>query len=176
MVHVRLSGRQIPETLAAIDQLWRATGGKGPINRYFLDAHLEERYQDLRRQAQIFAVFAGVAIFLACLGLVGIAVSTAERRTKEIGVRKAAGAGSGQIVALLLWQFSRPVLLANLAAWPVAFWLMQRWLSGFSFHIQLGPGVFLAASIFSLVVAILAVMGQAIMVARQKPVVALRYE
>jgi putative ABC transport system permease protein len=176
LLHVRLDGRQIPETLAAIDRLWRATGGKGPIKRYFFDAHLEERYLDLQRQAQMFGFFAAIAIFLACLGLVGIAISTAERRTKEIGVRKAAGAGSGQIVALLLWQFSRPVLWANIVAWPAAFWLMQRWLSGFSMHIELGPGIFLAASALSLVVAVLTVMGQAVIVARQKPVVALRYE
>jgi putative ABC transport system permease protein len=174
--HIKLSGSQIPETLAAIDAVWQRTGGQGAIKRYFLDVHMQERYVGLLRQAQMFALFAGVAIFLAGLGLIGIAISTADRRTKEIGVRKAAGASSGQIVALLLWQFSRPVLWANLVAWPAGFWLMQRWLSGFSFHITLGPGVFVAASAASLAIAILTVAGQAILVARRKPVLALRYE
>ena len=89
-----------------------------------------------------FTLVSGIAIFMACLGLVGIAVSTAERRTKEIGVRKAMGADVPQIVALLLWQFSQPVLWANVIAWPVAWWLMRRWLSGFAYHVDLHWWVF----------------------------------
>jgi putative ABC transport system permease protein len=85
MLHLRLDGRRIPETLAAIDRLWKSTGGEGPTDRYFLDAHMQERYVSIFRQAQMFAIFAAIAMFLACLGLFGIAVSTAERRTKEIG-------------------------------------------------------------------------------------------
>jgi putative ABC transport system permease protein len=176
LAHIRLHGRDIPETLKAIDRLWSATGGEGRINRFFLDAHMQERYLHLLRRAQLFAFFAAVAILLACLGLVGIAVGTADRRTKEIGVRKAMGATSPQVAALLLWQFSRPVLLANLIAWPVAWWAMQRWLTGFSYHVELGPAPFLVAGAFSLIVAVLTVLGQAMIVARQKPVVALRYE
>jgi putative ABC transport system permease protein len=176
LVHIRLSGAAIPETLAAIDRLWRETGGEGAIDRFFFDRHMEERYAGMMRQAQMFAVFAGVAIFLACLGLAGIAVATAERRTKEIGVRKAMGASSAQIAGLLLWQFSRPVLWASLIAWPLAWWLMQRWLSAYLFRIDLDPRLFIAVSAVTLLIAILAVGGQAIAIARRKPVAALRYE
>jgi putative ABC transport system permease protein len=176
MLHARLDGRRIPETLAAIDRLWKATGGEGPTDRYFLDAHMQERYVSIFRQAQLFAIFAAIAMFLACLGLFGIAVSTAERRTKEIGVRKAMGAGNAQIVALLLWQFAQPVLWANVLAWPLAWWLMRRWLSGFAYHVALHWWVFAAASLGALLIALATVAGQAWLTARAKPVLALRDE
>jgi putative ABC transport system permease protein len=130
----------------------------------------------MTRDANFFAGTAAIAILLACVGLFGIAVSTAERRTKEIGIRKAMGAGTGQIVALLLWQFAQPVLWANVIAWPVAWWLMRRWLSGFAYHIDLHWWVFAAASLGALAIALLTVAGQAFLTARQKPVLALRYE
>jgi putative ABC transport system permease protein len=95
---------------------------------------------------------------------------------KEIGVRKAMGAGNAQIVMLLLWQFAQPVLWANVIAWPVAWWLMRRWLSGFAYHIDLHWWVFAAASAGALAIALLTVAGQAFLTARQKPVLALRYE
>jgi putative ABC transport system permease protein len=130
----------------------------------------------MTRDANFFAGTAAIAILLACVGLFGIAVSTAERRTKEIGIRKAMGAGTGQIVALLLWQFAQPVLWANVIAWPVAWWLMRRWLSGFAYHIDLHWWVFAAASLGALAIALFTVAGQAFLTARQKPVLALRYE
>jgi putative ABC transport system permease protein len=176
LVHIKLNGRQIPETLAAINRLWTETNQLGPFNAFFLNDHMQQLYLDMTRQAQMFAMFASVAILLSCLGLIGIAVSTTERRTKEIGIRKAMGAGDAQIVALLLWQFSQPVLWANAIAWPIAWWLMRRWLSGFAYHIDLHWWVFLAASAVALLIALLTVAGQAVMVARQKPVLALRYE
>jgi putative ABC transport system permease protein len=86
------------------------------------------------------------------------------------------GAGTGQIVTLLLWQFAQPVLWANVVAWPVAWWLMRRWLSGFAYHVDLHWWVFAAASLGALAIALLTVAGQAFLTARQKPVLALRYE
>jgi putative ABC transport system permease protein len=91
-------------------------------------------------------------------------------------VRKAMGADNRQIVALLLWQFAQPVLWANVIAWPVAWWLMRRWLSGFAYHIDLHWWVFAGASLGALLIALLTVAGQAFLTARQKPVLALRYE
>jgi len=176
LIHIKLNGRRIPETLAAIDRLWTESGMHGPIDRFFVNQYLERRYRDLSRQAQFFSLFSVIAIALACLGLLGIAIATAERRTKEIGVRKAMGADDGQIVALLLWQFAQPVLWANVIAWPVAWWLMRRWLSGFAYHIDLHWWVFAGASLGALLVALLTVAGQAWAAARQKPVLALRYE
>jgi putative ABC transport system permease protein len=176
MVHVKLNGRQIPETLAAIDRIYAQSGIDAPMERIFLNDRMQALYRDVTRDAQFFAATAAIAILLACMGLVGIAVSTAERRTKEIGVRKAMGAGTPRIVVLLLWQFSLPVLAGSIIAWPVAFWLMQRWLAGFAYRIELSWWFFAAASGTALALALLTVMGQAIQAARQKPVLALRYE
>jgi putative ABC transport system permease protein len=176
LIHIKLTGGQIPETLAAIDRVWNAAGMQRPLDRFFLSDHMQQVYRETTRQAQLFSIFSGVAILLACMGLVGIAIAGAERRIKEIGVRKAMGARTWQIAALLLWQFSLPVLLANLLAWPAAFWLMQRWLAGFVYRIELQWWMFAAASGATLLLALLTVAGQAIRTARQKPVLALRYE
>ena len=115
-------------------------------------------------------------MFIACLGLFGLAADAAERRTKEIGVRKAMGASSRNIVVLLLKSFTRPVLWANLIAWPVSWWAMDRWLSGFAYRITLAPWIFLAASAAALAIATLTVAAHAVRVARAKPIGALRYE
>ena len=176
VVSIRLRGQQIPETLAAIDRLWAATNPNTPITRFFLNEHMQQLYIGLLRQAQIFAVFSGVAIFLACLGLLGLSISTAERRTKEIGVRKAMGAGSGDVTRLLLWQFAKPVLWANLIAWPIAWYAMDRWLSGFAYHVTLSPLVFVGATLLAVLVALFTVAVQSTLAARAVPATALRYE
>ena len=176
LLHVRLHGGHIPEALAAIDRSWRDTGQPGPIDKVFLDDHMQQRYLAMLRNAQMIAVCAGLAVLLACLGLLGISIATAERRTKEIGIRKAMGADNRQIVALLLWQFAQPVLWANVIAWPAAWWLMRRWLSGFAYHVDLHWWVFAAASLGALAVALATVAGQAFLTARAKPVLALRTE
>ena len=176
LVSIKLAGRDVPETLSRIDKLWRSTGNEGPIQRAFVSEHIERLYRSLERNAQLFAVFSGLAIFLACLGLVGLSLSAAQRRTKEIGIRKALGASTRQILALLLWQLSRPVLLANLIAWPIAWWLMRRWLNGFAERIPLQPWLFPAAGLIALALALLSVGTLAYLVARQKPVHALRHE
>jgi putative ABC transport system permease protein len=176
LLHVKLRGVAIPEALAALDGLWQRVGNGDPIDRTFVDAYVQKQEIAVLREAGAFAVFAGIAMFLACLGLFGVSLSTTERRTKEIGIRKAMGATSGDILALLLWQFSKPVLWANLIAWPLAWWLMQYWLAGFAYHISLDVWPFLAAGTATLAIALLTVAGQATMVALQKPVHALRYE
>ena len=176
LVSIKLAGRDVPETLSHIDRLWRATGNEVPIERAFVSEHIEQLYRSLERNAQLFAVFSGLAIFLACLGLVGLSLTAAQRRTKEIGIRKALGASTRQILMLLLWQLSRPVLLANLIAWPIAWWLMRRWLNGFAERIPLQPWLFPAAGLIALALALLSVGTLAYLVARQKPVHALRYE
>jgi len=176
LVSIKLAGEHVPETLARIDRLWRTTGNEGQIERAFVSEHIERLYRGLERNTLLFAIFSALAIFLACLGLVGLSLSAAQRRTKEIGIRKALGASTSQILALLLWQLSRPVLLANLIAWPIAWWLMRRWLNGFAERIPLQPWLFPAAGVVALALALSSVGMLAYLVARQKPVHALRYE
>jgi putative ABC transport system permease protein len=176
LVSIRLRPGDPAPTLAAIDRLWIATGNEGPISRFFLENYMQEQYRNLMRQAQLLTGFSALGVLLACLGLVGLSIAAAERRIKEIGIRKAMGATTPQVVGLLLWQSSLPVLLANLVAWPVAFWLMQRWLAGFAYHVDLQWWVFPAASGAALLLALLTVAAQVMQTARQKPVLALRYE
>jgi putative ABC transport system permease protein len=176
LVLVKLAGREVPETLDEIDRIWRATGNAGPIERAFMSDHIERLYEGLERNARLVAGFGGLAAFLGCLGLVGLAMSAAERRTKEIGIRKALGARTDQVLALLLWQASRPVLWANLIAWPAAWWVMREWLNGFAYRVPLAAWLFPAAGALALAVAILSCGVQSYLVARRKPVDALRYE
>lgn len=176
ILSVKLRGMQIPQTLKAIDALWQRIGRPWPIERVFVDQMMQERYTSEVRQGQMFAAFAGVAVLIACLGLFGLAAFTAERRTKEIGVRKALGAMRGEIIRMLLWQLTRPVLVANLIAWPLGFYLMRRWLEGFAYHIDLTLWVFVAAGAVAIAVAWLTVSTHAYLIARQPPAAALRYE
>lgn len=173
---VKLNGGSIPETLEAIDRLWNEGDSSRPIKRQFVTQLTQELYLDVTRQSQILTAFASVAIFIACIGLLGLASFAAESRTKEIGVRKAMGAKTGEILGLLIWHFVKPVLLANCIAWPVAYFTMRRWLEGFAYHIDLQPWMFVAASALALLIAILTVTGHALLVARAQPVTALRYE
>jgi putative ABC transport system permease protein len=113
---------------------------------------------------------------IACLGLYGLAAFTAERRTKEIGIRKVLGARVIDIVRLLAWQFSKPVVIANFIAWPVGWWAMREWLNGFDQRIALTPGPFVVAGLLALAIALATVAGHALRVARTNPVHALRYE
>ncbi len=124
----------------------------------------------------MFAGFALLAVIVACLGLFGLAAFTAERRTKEIGIRKVLGARTRDIVRLLAWQFSKPVIIANLIAWPVAWWAMRDWLNTFDARIDLGPVPFVLAGLLALAIAIGTIAGHAFKVARANPILALRYE
>jgi putative ABC transport system permease protein len=176
LISVRLTGRQIPETLDAIDRLWMASGAHDPIQRYFLEEHMQTRYLAMLRAAQLFGIFSAIAVLLACLGLFGLAASIAEQRTREIGIRKALGADTGNIFRLLLRQFAKPVLWANLIAWPVTAYAMQRWLQGFAYHIDLPLWLFPTAAALALLIALLTVTTHSILVARAQPVAALRYQ
>ena len=159
-----------------IERVWKGITNDVPFNAEYSDDIMAELYEAEDARAQTFAGFALLAIVVACLGLFGLAAFTAERRTKEIGIRKVFGARVRDIVRLLAWQFSKPVIIANLIAWPVAWWAMRDWLNGFDARIDLGPGPFVLAGLLALAIAIGTVSGHALKVARANPVHALRYE
>ena len=127
-----------------VERVWRRLVPDVPFEGQFADDQLAELYATDAARGQTFAGFSALAVVIACLGLFGLAAFTAERRTKEIGIRKVFGARSRDIVRLLAWQFSKPVILANLIAWPVAWWVMRDWLNTFDARIDLGPTPFLA--------------------------------
>jgi putative ABC transport system permease protein len=173
---VRIRPGQTQAALAVVDRTWHRFMPDTAIRRRFQDESFDKFFNADEREGRIFGIFVGIAIFIACLGLFGLASFTAERRTKEIGVRKVFGARTRDIVRLLLWQFSKPVLLANLIAWPVAWYYLQDWLKGYAFRIPLNPLYFLAAGLVALLVAWVTVIFHTVLIARASPIHALRYE
>jgi putative ABC transport system permease protein len=176
LLNVKLDGAKIPQTLASIDRLWNELEASRPLSRVFLNQIMQHEYVDVIRQGIIFSVFSALALFLACIGLFGLAAFATERRTKEIGIRKAMGANSSDIVRLFAWEFLKPVLWSNLLGWPVAYYCANHWLNGFAYHVNLEFWMFLAAGGVALMIALITVSGQAFLAARAKPVTALRYE
>ena len=160
----------------AVEREWKKITNDVPFNAKFSEDIMAELYEAEDARAKMFAAFALLAVIIGCLGLFGLAAFTAERRTKEIGIRKVLGARTRDIVRLLVWQFSRPVIVANLIAWPIAWWLMRDWLNTFDQRITLGPAPFILAALIALTIAIVTVVGHAMKVARSNPIHALRYE
>jgi putative ABC transport system permease protein len=161
---------------SAVEQKWKELVNDVPFEAKFSEDIVREQYKSEQSRAEIFAAFSLLAVLIGCLGLFGLAAFTAERRTKEIGIRKVLGARTQDIVRLLVWQFSRPVIVANLIAWPIAWWVMRDWLNGFDQRIPLTPVPFIIAAGIALAIAIATVAGHAIKVARSNPINALRYE
>ena len=161
---------------AALERQWRQYTNEVPFNAKFSEDIMGEMYKKEDARAQIFAAFSLLAVIIGCLGLFGLAAFTAERRTKEIGIRKVLGARTRDIVRLLVWQFSRPVIVANIIAWPIAWWLMRDWLNHFDQRIPLTPIPFIVAAAVALGIAVGTVVGHAVKVARANPIHALRYE
>jgi putative ABC transport system permease protein len=161
-----------------VEREWKKITQDVPFQAEFSEDIVAEQYQAEESQARIFAGFALLAVVVACLGLFGLAAFTAERRTKEIGIRKVLGARTGDIVKLLAWQFSKPVIVANLIAWPVAWLVMSRWVQRYDEVARVDIGVlpFLFAGLLALVIAIGTISTHAIRVARANPIHALRYE
>ena len=175
-ISIRIDPDQSTEAMAYIDRISRTFVPNVPMSHSFLDDSFEQLYSGDKRQGQMFAVFVGVAILIACMGLFGLAAFTAGRRTKEIGIRKVFGARIRDVVWLLLWQFSVPVLIANLIAWPVAWYYLHGWLQGFAYRITLSPLYFLGAGLVALLIAWATVFSHARRVAGANPIHALRYE
>ncbi|HWE05507.1 MAG TPA: FtsX-like permease family protein [Rhizomicrobium sp.] len=173
---VRANGGQVSQALGVIDSTWRHFAPSVAIRRHFLDDSFDKLFAADEQQGTLFDIFVGIAIFIACLGLFGLAAFSAERRTREIGVRKVFGARTRDVVRLLLWQFSIPVLIANLIAWPIAWYYLDHWLESFAYRITLSLLYFLAAGAAALAIAWATVIGHTLLIARANPVHALRYE
>jgi putative ABC transport system permease protein len=147
-----------------------------PFEHFFLDTDFDRQYRADEQIGNVFGIFTFLGLFIACLGLLGLASFTAESRTKEIGIRKVLGASVGGIVLMLSKQFTKWILLANCIAWPVAYYFMDKWLKNFSYRIDLGVWTFVLSGIFVLLIAVLTVCYQSIKAAVVNPVDSLRYE
>lgn len=173
---IRIEGEAIPETLVAIDEVWDRVVPAYPIHRRFLDEHFQDVFGVFQGINAALAGFAVMALLVALIGLFGMAAFMAERRTREVGMRKVMGASVAAIVRLLVWQFSRPVLIAIAIASPLGYLAAGFYLDFFAERISLTPALFAVAGILVLVFAWATVIVHATNVARANPIRALRYE
>lgn len=164
------------ETVASVEVLWRKHAANEPFEYTFLDENFDKLFREEQRLGQVFSVMTGIAIFVACLGLMGLASFTAEQRTKEIGIRKVMGASVTSVSALLSKEFMLLVGLAFIAACGLAWYAMNSWLNTFAYRIDLGPGVFILSGLVAAIVAWFTVSFHFIKAARSNPSDSLRYE
>jgi putative ABC transport system permease protein len=164
------------EAVSKIEKVWKQQASTEPFDYEFLDQNFDELFRVEQRMGQVFGVFSGLAIFIACLGLFALAAFTAEQRTKEIGIRKAMGATTSGLTILLSREFTRLVIIAFVPAAVCAFYVVTNWLSGFAYHVELSPYVFIGSGIAAIVIAWVTVSFQSIKAASTNPVTSLRYE
>jgi putative ABC transport system permease protein len=171
-----ISTDNVSETIAYAKTVLNKVAPNQPFEYYFLDSKFDSLYKSEEELKTIVKVFSVVSIFIACIGLLGLASHSAERRTKEIGIRKAIGANISDIFELLIFELTKWVLLANLIAWPVAYWIMNKWLQSFAYRITIGISPFIISALIALVIALIAVSYQALKASLTNPIKALRYE
>ena len=175
-IFVKVSPSGLPETLRSIREAAGKYAPDYPFEATFLDKGAASLYESEQRLGKIFTSFAFLAVFISCLGILGLAAYSAEQRTKEIGIRKVLGSSVPGIVALLSRQFSLWIMAANLIAWPIAYYAMHRWLRGFAYRTVLRLDLFVLAGLLSLFAAALPIIYQSLKAAIADPVKALRYE
>ncbi len=175
-ISVRIKGNDVPETIDKIEKIWNESIPDYPLDYTFMDEEYNKLYESEQKLGKIFTGFSFIAIFIACLGLFGLAAFTAEQRTKEIGIRKVLGASIGGITTLLSKEFIQLVLLANIIAWPVAYFAMNTWLNDFPYRTEIELWVFIVSGLTAFVISLLTVSYQAIKAATANPIKSLRYE
>jgi putative ABC transport system permease protein len=173
---IKFSAEDPSAYIRDLTRIWREIIPGALMQSEFLDQKIDAMYGSEERWANVFLVFSVLAILISSLGLFGLAAFAIERRIREMGIRKVFGARVGQIVGLFSWQFTKPVIVANLVAWPLAWYFMNDWLDSYAYRIDLNLSPFLTASAMALLIAWITVATQAYGVARHKPVYALKYE
>lgn len=175
-ISVRIAPGEVSSTLAFLERSWKELTPDGAYNYFFVDQSLEELHQTDRRMGEILSYFSALAIFIACLGLFGLATFAVERRTKEIGIRKVLGASVSQIMNLFNIEFLKLVVLGFVIAVPVAWIFINRWLDQFAYRIEVGTGLFLWAGGIAVFIALVTVSWQSVRAALMNPVKSLRSE
>jgi len=175
-ISARISPYDVSRSLDFLRAKWQALVPGQTFQYSFLDEDFDRLYRAEMRLSQIFTVVTFLAIFIACLGLFGLAAFEALQRTKEMGIRKVLGASAAGITVLLSKEFTKWVLLANIIAWPVAYYAMSRWLQNFAYRIHIGPWILILSAAVAFIVALLTVSYQAVKVSFANPADTLRYE
>ena len=173
---IKVKGRDVSGLLLTMKKQWAKFNTDEPFDYAFMDELYNKTYIAEQKTGRILNIFAILTIFVACLGLFGLATFTAEQRTREIGIRKVLGASVGQITNMLSKEFLKLVLLACIIAFPLSYWIMYRWLEGFAYRITISWWVFLTAAFVAVSIALATVSFQAIKAALMNPVKSLKME
>ena len=175
-IAVRIQGGDLERNLGVIQSSWEQVFPGEQFEYSFMDSRMAHLYTREYKMQSIFVVFSGLSILVACLGLFGLAAYTAEVKTKEIGIRKTLGASLGSVTMLLSKEFIKWIIIANLIAWPAAYYFMSRWLQNFAYRIHLGWEVFAISLLLLLIISWCTVLFQTLKAALANPVNSLRYE
>ncbi len=173
---IRYSSQNIAEVISTIKKEWNSLIPNAPFDYSFLDDDYYRLYKSEQQTQKVTLLFSFLAILISALGMYGLASFTAERRTKEIGIRKVLGASVTNVMMILSKEFTKWVILANAFAWPLAYIVMSRWPQNFAYRVRIEPWTFLLSAGIALIVAILTVSYQSIKSAVANPVESLRYE
>jgi putative ABC transport system permease protein len=176
LLYVKIRPENTPATLAHMEKTWKKFESHYPFNYEFVDEGFDSLYRSEMRISAIFSYATILAIAISCMGLLGLAAFLSEQRTKEIGVRKVLGASIINVISHLSHEFLWMVLIANIFAWPLAYFATNKWLQDFAYHINIGWSVFVLAAVLALLIAIVTVCFQSIKAALANPVDSLRYE
>jgi len=175
-ISVKLKAGAVQSALTSIQNQWKQLDNEYPFDYFFMDEHLNRYYQSDTRLLSVLSIFAGLAIFIACIGLFGLSIYTAKQRTKEIGIRKVLGASVPQITLMLSKDFIKLVAIAIIIASPIGWWAANKWLQDFAYRIELESWIFILAGLSAITIALITVSFQAIKSATVNPVKSLRTE
>ncbi len=175
-LNIRIDHQAIAATLPLLEEKWNERSPRHPFDYFFIDTRFQNFYAAETKMSSLFSYFSVLALLIAAMGLFGLALYATEQRTREIGIRKVFGGSVGRILRMLLREFLQWVLIANLIAWPLAWFFMHNWLGNFAYRSTITWWVFLLSAAASLVIAVITVSWQSIRTARQNPVKSLRYE
>jgi len=173
---IRLTKGDANAQLSLVKSYWKKHAAGAPFEYTYLDKNFEAKHTAEKRLAFLSALFSGLVVFIACLGLFGLAAFTAEQRTKEIGIRKVVGASVNDIIIMINKDFLKPVVLATIIAWPLAAWIMYIWIQQFAFHIDFPWWVFVVSTSIAVLIAFISISLQTRRAARGHPVRSLRNE
>jgi putative ABC transport system permease protein len=176
LVALRIKGDNFKTAIANLGSVWKKFVKGKPFNYYFLDKSLADQYKAEQTTQRIFTIFSGLAIFIACIGLLGLAAYATQQRTREISIRKVLGASENSIVTMLSKDFLKLVLVSSVVAFPVAWWGMNKWLQDFAYRTNIGWWIFVIAALAALLIALFTVSTQALKAAFTNPIKNLRTE
>jgi ABC-type antimicrobial peptide transport system permease subunit len=175
-IYIRIKPGNLHETMANIESKWKQIMPMYPFDYHFVDQDLEKQYRSEERTGSLLKYFSVLAILIACIGLFGLATYTVEQRTRELGLRKVLGATAGSIIFLISSEFLRLLLIASVISIPLAWVLLNRYLSNYGYHTELNAAIFILAVLLTMIIAILAISYQLIVAINSNPAKSLKYE